>query len=82
VAQHRVRDDAGRVLARVDFAWPDRRVAVEYEGRWHGEPQQVARDRARLNRLTAAGWRVVFVTAEDLREPDRLIARLSAVLAA
>ena len=82
VAQHTVLDAAGRFVARVDFAWPDRRVAVEYEGRWHGRPQQVASDRARLNRLTAAGWRVVFVTAEDLREPDRLLARIAAVLAA
>ena len=69
------------MVARVDFGWPEQRVAVEYEGRWHGEPQQVARDRARLNRLTAAGWRVVFVTAEDLREPARVIARIAAALA-
>jgi very-short-patch-repair endonuclease len=82
LAQYRVRDPDGREVARVDFAWPQQRVAVEYEGRWHGRPQQVAPDRARLNRLTAAGWRVVFVTAEDLREPDRLLARLAAVLAA
>jgi len=54
-------------------------VAVEYEGRRHG--QHVASDRARLNRLTAAGWRVVFVTAEDLREPDRVVARIAAALA-
>jgi very-short-patch-repair endonuclease len=80
VAQHTVVDAEGRFVARVDFAWPGVRVAVEYEGRWHGEPQQVAADRARLNRLTAAGWRVVFVTAEDLREPDRLLARVAAVL--
>ncbi len=81
VAQYRVRDDRGMVVARVDFGWPEHRVALEYEGRWHGEPQQVARDRARLNRLTEAGWRVVFVTAEDLRRPDLLLARLAAVLA-
>ncbi len=80
-AQYRVRDATGREVARVDFAWPEQRVAVEYEGRWHGRPQQVALDRARLNRLTAAGWRVVFVTAEDLRDPDRLVARVAAVLA-
>ena len=81
VAQYHVRDAVGREVARVDFAWPEQRVAVEYEGRWHGRPQQVASDRARLNRLTAAGWRVVTVTAEDLRAPDRLVARVAAVLA-
>ena len=81
IAQYRVRDADGHVVARVDFGWPEQRLAVEYEGRWHGAPQQVAPDRARLNRLTAAGWRVVFVTAEDLRDPDRVVARVAAALA-
>jgi hypothetical protein len=50
VAQYVVRDAAGFV-ARVDFGWPGARVAVEYEGRWHGDsPQQVAADRQRLKR--------------------------------
>jgi hypothetical protein len=80
VAQHTVRDRHGFV-ARVDLAWPDRRVAVEYDGLWHGEPGQFARDRQRLNRLTAAGWRVVFVTAADLHRPDELVARIRAALA-
>nr|WP_204331716.1 DUF559 domain-containing protein [Geodermatophilus sabuli] len=80
VAQFRVSDPEGFV-ARVDFAWPDRRVAVEYDGLWHAEPGQFARDRERLNRLQAAGWRVVFVTAADLRDPGRLIARIAAALA-
>jgi very-short-patch-repair endonuclease len=80
VAQHTVRNGGGFV-ARVDFAWPEQRVAVEYEGAWHGERQNVAKDRGRLNRLTAAGWRVVFVTAADLHRPERLIARIAAALA-
>ncbi|SNR92460.1 Transcriptional regulator, AbiEi antitoxin, Type IV TA system [Geodermatophilus saharensis] len=80
VAQHTVLDANGDFVARVDFAWPAKRLAVEYEGRWHGRPQHVASDRARLNRLTAAGWRVVFVTAEDLRDPDLVVARLAALL--
>lgn len=82
VAQHTVRDAGGRFVARVDFGWPEHRLALEYEGAWHGEPQNVARDRARLNRLTAAGWRVVFVTAADLRRPAQLLARIAAELAA
>jgi transcriptional regulator with AbiEi antitoxin domain of type IV toxin-antitoxin system len=81
VAQYTVRDGEGRFVARVDFAWPQHRLALEYEGAWHGEPQNVARDRARLNRLTAAGWRVVFVTAADVRQPARLLARVADALA-
>ncbi|MGY1925502.1 endonuclease domain-containing protein [Modestobacter sp. SYSU DS0903] len=80
VAQHRV-VDRGRFVARVDFAWPEARLALEYDGLWHAEPGRFARDRERLNRLTAAGWRVVFVTATDLRRPDQLIARIAAALA-
>jgi hypothetical protein len=70
----------GRFIARVDFAWPDLRVAVEYDGLWHAEAGQFARDRQRLNRLDSAGWRVFFVTAADLRRPDLLIARLAEFL--
>jgi very-short-patch-repair endonuclease len=77
VAQHVVRDADGFV-ARVDFAWPAAKIALEYEGRWHGERQNVARDRRRLNRLTAAGWTVVFVTAEDLLDPEHLLTPESA----
>jgi len=80
-AQYRVADDRGRFVAFVDFGWPEQRVALEYDGLWHAEPGQFARDRARLNRLTAAGWRVVFVTAQDLRDPVLLLRRIAAALA-
>lgn len=39
-------------------------------------------DRRRLNRLVAAGWVVRHVTADDLRRPDALVARLRALRAA
>lgn len=80
VAQYRVLVE-GRFVARVDFAWPERKVALEYDGLWHAEPGQFARDRERLNRLREAGWTVVFVTAADLRDRPRLIARIAAALA-
>ena len=79
VAQFRIVVD-GRFVARPDFAWPERKVALEYDGLWHGEPVQFARDRQRLNRLQAAGWRVIFVTADDLRHPERLLALVAAAL--
>jgi very-short-patch-repair endonuclease len=71
----------GQVRARVDFAWPERKVALEYDGLWHAEAGQFAKDRRRLNALQAAGWRVVFVTAADLRRPAELLARIAAALA-
>jgi hypothetical protein len=79
VAQYTV-THGGVFVGRVDFAWPERKVAVEYDGLWHAEAGQFARDRARLNRLQAAGWRVVFVTAADLRRPGLLVARIAEAL--
>ncbi|UOX99785.1 DUF559 domain-containing protein [Blastococcus sp. PRF04-17] len=79
VAQFQVMAGRERV-ARVDFAWPDRKVAVEYDGLWHAKDEQFAKDRRRLNRLRAAGWTVVFVTAGHLYRPDDLIAEIAAAL--
>ena len=81
LAQHRVYAGT-RFVARVDFGWPALRLAMEYDGLWHAEPGQFARDRRRLNRLLAAGWRVLFVTAADLHRPEELLARIAAALAA
>jgi hypothetical protein len=50
---------------------------VEYDGAWHGEAGRLGRGRRRLDRLTAAGRRVVFVTAADLRDPDGPVARVA-----
>lgn len=81
VAQLEIRHDR-RFVAQVDFAFPDQKLAVEYDGAWHGEPSQLGKDRARMNRLLAAGWRVLFVTAADMRDPGALLARIAAALAA
>jgi G:T-mismatch repair DNA endonuclease (very short patch repair protein) len=80
VAQFRIFDRDG-FIARVDFAHPELKIAIEYDGLWHAEPGQFEKDRKRLNRLSAVGWLVIFVTAADLRHPERLLARLVAELA-
>lgn len=69
-----VRTTAGAFVARVDLGVDGTRVAVEYDGAWHGHPQQLARDRARLNALNDAGWTVVHVTAEMLSDPASVVA--------
>ena len=77
VVQHRV----GRY--RLDFAWPELRVAVETDG-WatHGRRQAFEDDRARDAFLLAAGWRVLRVTYRRLsRRPTLVAAQLAAVLA-
>lgn len=56
------------LLAMVDLAYPDRRVAIEYLGDHHRTDDGVYQaDIYRRERLMAAGWNVVFVTAADLR---------------
>jgi hypothetical protein len=78
--QFRVFDDEGFV-ARVDLAYPDLRIAIEYDGLWHAERRAFMDDRRRRNRLTAAGWVVLHVTVDDLRHPERLVARVKALRA-
>ncbi|MGC5032426.1 endonuclease domain-containing protein [Micromonospora sp. DT229] len=71
----------GRFLARVDLAWPEYRVAVEYDGRWHDDPGQFDADRRRLNRLVGSDWIVVHLTAKRLREDfDGFLAEVRAAL--
>ncbi|RBY95981.1 hypothetical protein DQ237_12700 [Blastococcus sp. TF02-8] len=80
VPQHEIVVD-GEFLARVDLAWPDRRVLVEYEGEHHFDGVQIVRDDARLARLVAAGWQVIRLSAADLRDLDAVVRRIAAVLA-
>ena len=81
VPQYVVRDAAGNFVARVDLAFPELRVAIEYDGAWHGKPGQLAHDRRRLNALVAAGWTVLHVTATDLHDPAPLVAAVRQLLA-
>jgi hypothetical protein len=64
----------GRFVARVDLAWPEAKVAVEYDGVWHAEAEQLSLDRVRLNNLLDAGWTVRALTGADLRDPKRFAA--------
>jgi very-short-patch-repair endonuclease len=66
----------------VDLALPDLELAVEYDGAWHGEALQLTKDRRRMNALTAVGWKVLYVTAADLRDPAALVAKVRAFIAA
>jgi very-short-patch-repair endonuclease len=72
----------GRLLARVDLAWPDLKIAVEYDGLWHvGSARQMHHDRERLNRLMSAGWVVIHVTSVRLRDDfDGVVAEIKSVI--
>ena len=59
--------DASSWIGRVDFAYPEARLVVEVDGRRHHTAMlDRESDRARDNRLVAAGWRVVRFTWKDL----------------
>jgi very-short-patch-repair endonuclease len=76
--QHEIRD-RGRLVAIVDFAYPDVRLAIEADGyRWHSGRARWRTDLQRRNAVTALGWRIVHVTWEDLeRTPDELLRLIS-----
>jgi len=75
VPQHAV-TIAGRTY-HLDLAYPERRVAIEYDG-WgpHGTTRtSFLRDRARVSDLTTAGWRtLVFTDAVPEAEVVRQVA--------
>lgn len=58
---------------RFDFAWPDRKVALEIDGGTrsggrHVRPDGFERDAEKLNRAAVLGWTVVRVTAAMVKD--------------
>jgi very-short-patch-repair endonuclease len=67
---------------RVDFAWPEAKLAIECDG-WehHSDRVAFAKDRRRLSGLVAVGWRVLIVTWEMCRdEPDQIVGWVRAAM--
>jgi hypothetical protein len=79
--QYEVLDGNGE-LRRLDFAWPDQRIAVEYDGMdWHSGPEAMKRDRRRQAALLDIGWVVIAIVFEDVRyRPRELAGRIDAQL--
>jgi very-short-patch-repair endonuclease len=77
--------DARGDIGRVDFL-VGTDVVVEFDGlvKYEGADgrQALAREKAREDRLREAGFRVVRLTWADLRDPDRVVARVRRALAA
>ncbi|KRE33861.1 hypothetical protein ASG82_22720 [Mycobacterium sp. Soil538] len=60
--------DGNGDLRRLDFAWPDDRVAAEYDGvAWHSGPEAMVSDRRRHNALADVDWTVVPIVSDDVR---------------
>lgn len=58
----------------IDIAFPRRKIAVEYDGRfWHeGREQQ---DQERVDKLVRCGWRVLSIKADSGVPPVPLVKR-------
>ncbi|GAB2456046.1 hypothetical protein GCM10027062_40340 [Nocardioides hungaricus] len=88
--QVEIRDRSGRVVARVDFAWPELGVFVEFDGKEkylrHRRPGEsvadcVLREKRREELICGlTGWRCIRIIWADLYRPKLVIARISAAM--
>ena len=61
-----VRSSSGDFVARVDLAFPRRKVAIELDSeRWHLNSESFRKDPRRKNKLTVEGWTVLSFTWSD-----------------
>lgn len=65
---------------RVDFAWPERKIALEADGWYHRSPEGAEKDRRRDSWLRSQGWVIFRVDDEHgeylLIEQVRRVARI------
>jgi len=81
VLQHQVWNEAGTCVARLDLAYVDARLGIEYDGQCHLEPRAMRRDLLRQNALRALRWTLLRFTAEDvLRHSKRLVTQVRSAL--
>lgn len=65
----------------LDTAYPEWKVAVEYDGRHHVERDlQWSEDIERLEELGEEEWRIVTVTGLQMWEPERVLSRIRKAL--
>lgn len=71
----------GREIYRLDFAWPEQRVVLEYDG-YAAHLGRAHFDEVRAADLRRRGWTVIRATADDLRDPSRVVAQIRSALSA
>lgn len=74
-------DDSGRFVARLDLAYPEYRVASEYDGRGHAEDDQFAKDADRWDAIRAQRWQHVRILSHHLRpDPQTAVDKVAVAL--
>jgi hypothetical protein len=77
VVQYDVLNSRGQFVARLDLAYPKKRIGLEYDGDHHRDRQTFRFDAVRLNRLRLLDWSILRFTADDvLHNPDRMLAQI------
>jgi hypothetical protein len=68
--------EGNRFVARVDFAYPEQRIAIEYDSVEHhtGTAAHI-RDSARRLEIEGLRWHVIVATLQDVRNGGELLAR-------
>ena len=79
LVQSELCDSKGRFVGRVDLYYPDRRLAIEYDGAGHKD--RLHADLQRQNALLNAGYHLLRFTGADLREPISVVAEVRKVRA-
>jgi very-short-patch-repair endonuclease len=75
VPQHEIRTQDGVLIARVDFAYPDLEIAIEYDSYAHHLGTEAHdRDGARRNAIVRLGWTPITATGADLRDGGHRLA--------
>ncbi|MFN2525106.1 MAG: endonuclease domain-containing protein [Actinomycetota bacterium] len=78
--QYVISDGSG-FAARVDFAFPEAKLAVEIDGySAHMSKRSFVDDRRRDRELQRLGWIVLRFTYDDLESPDSVVAQIGDVL--
>lgn len=75
---HRIIDPAtGALLRRFELAWPELRIAIEYQGAQHRESEEIwSADFERRDEADHREWRLVQVTGKQIREsPEQVLRR-------
>jgi hypothetical protein len=72
-----VYDEVRRFIARVDMAYPQWKIVIEYEGEHHNSADEWEHNIDRYAALEAEGWLIIRVTRSLLfTTPDKLVARV------
>ena len=74
-AQVEIFDDNGAFVMRVDFAYPEHKIAIELDSRrWHTEEDAFQADRRKRNRVRLDGWLVLEFTWRMVIEQPQYVA--------